>query len=749
MAIDRNALDAITGERKGKKNQSRFEDRNKLTIGGPDGKPMTVQGERLKGNLLAVPYSEVSRAAGNAPTTMIGNARSSVMSRPLNPEYQPGQATAAPNGLGPRQTASAPKPAEPERQPAKRQSAPLPSYDDEMYGDTGLISASRAGREITARPPEAKRPFTVQDRKRMADEVLAGERQRLRQVTREDEAMAFAQRAGRPEQSSRPLQAQGPMPTPTIGQTTTTAQAPTVEPLTPSYVQSDSASKRDALRAQIASEQQRMLTARRTAEGARRRGVEIEPFNEGASLKKIAEMRSELAGYEKAAMPVQQIKVKTAEQNLATEQDVSRQAADIMQRDVEDLRYQLDLMPEGQAKASMQERLRSLEYQQQQQSARGRVLAPTEAGPQVRGASPELYQQMLQEGEARTQRQREAAPRVAARQEALGEAAYRAAEGQQSGRLQAQQRQADFERAMQEATIAEIGAPERRRQLEEQTIQSKLGIETEESKARVAKMQAETGLTNVQARAADNAIKSLASREDITKKSAEADIEAKTLANLFNREKLKAIQEGRGYDPEVAAMKDAAVARSMNKLGITPEAEKGVTMAAEALKANIGRSVTGATVYSIPTDAIEDVKRAAQMNSYVLGLKALYDQGGDAKDIATNKARLLFNMFTGPIEGQRIGGGTYASNIGTAAATGAATVGAIGAGIGSVVPGAGTLAGGGFGALVGGGSAAAGATAITLGADLLTRTGLMTNAEAEGVKTNFNQMYTTLQQMAR
>jgi hypothetical protein len=174
-------------------------------------------------------------------------------------------------------------------------------------------------------------------------------------------------------------------------------------------------------------------------------------------------------------------------------------------------------------------------------------------------------------------------------------------------------------------------------------------------------------------------------------------------------------------------------------------------MAAEALKANIGRSVTGATVYSIPTDAIEDVKRAAQMNSYVLGLKALYDQGGDAKDIATNKARLLFNMFTGPIEGQQIGGGTYASNIGTAAATGAATVGAIGFGVGSAIgtPLAGGPAGGGFGALVGGGTAAAGSAAITAGADLLIRTGLMTNAEAEGVKTNFNQMYTTLQQMAR
>jgi hypothetical protein len=97
-------------------------------------------------------------------------------------------------------------------------------------------------------------------------------------------------------------------------------------------------------------------------------------------------------------LPPQQIKVKTAEQNLATEQDVSRQAANIMQRDVEDLRYRLNLMPEGHAKANMQERLRSLEYQQQQQSARGRACPHRKSASCVRGASPELYQQMLAEG---------------------------------------------------------------------------------------------------------------------------------------------------------------------------------------------------------------------------------------------------------------------------------------------------------------------------------------------------------------
>jgi hypothetical protein len=743
MAIDRNALDAITGERKGKKNQSRFEDRPKPpkgvgerlyesvakipgAIAGIPGKVLdVVEGQKSPGydvnqsarrfeNLVT---KNLPEAAGKIPETIVqapGKAANIVSN------YDVGKAA---RNLGTLVTENLPK----------------------ALGEAPGKIADIVSNYIDGRKPQPGNRYTgVMTRdvpKPGIGQVGVGGSMPIPPAIAGDRAALAATERMRPAQSPSPFKSSAEEQ----------ANAPTVKPLTPSYVQSDAANKRDSLRAQIASEQQRMLTARRTAEGARRRGVEIEPFNEGASLKKIAEMRSELAGYEKAATPAQQIKIKTAEQNLATEQDVSRQAADIMQRDVDDLRYQLDLMPEGQAKAAMQERLRSLEYQQQQQSARGRVLAPTEAGPQVRGASPELYQQMLQEGEARTQRQREAAPRVAARQEALGEAAYRAAEGQQSGRLQAQQRQADFERAMQEATIAEIGAPERRRQLEEQTIQSKLGIETEESKARVAKMQAETGLTNVQARAADNAIKSLASREDITKRSAEADIEAKTLANLFNREKLKAVQEGRGYDPEVAAMKDAAVARSMNKLGITPEAEKGVTMAAEALKANIGRSVTGATVYSIPTDAIEDVKRAAQMNSYVLGLKALYDQGGDAKDIATNKARLLFNMFTGPIEGQRISGGTYASNIGTAAATGAATVGAIGFGVGSAIgtPLAGGPAGAGFGALVGGGSAAAGSTAITAGADLLIRTGLMTNAEAEGVKTNFNQMYATLQQMAQ
>lgn len=621
MAIDRNALDAITGERKGKKNQSRFEDRNKLTIGGPDGKPMTVQGERLKGNLLAVPYSEVSRAAGNAPTTMIGNARSSVMSRPLNPEYQPGQATAAPNGLGPRQTASAPKPAEPERQPAKRQSAPLPSYDDEMYGDTGLISASRAGREITARPPEAKRPFTVQDRKRMADEVLADEAQRVRQVAREDEAMAFARRAGRPEQSPRPFQTQEPMPMPTIGQTTTTAQSPTVEPLTPSYVQSDSANKRDALRAQIAAEQQQMLRARRMAEGARRRGVEIEPFNEGASLKKIAEMRSELAGYEKAAAPIQQIKVKTAEQNLATEQDVARQAADIMQRDVEDLRYQLNLMPEGQAKAAMQERLRSLEYQQQQQSARGRVLAPTDVGPQVRGASPELYQQMLQEGEARTQRQREAAPRVAARQEALGEVAYRTAEKQQADRLEAQQRQSDIESAIQKAKISAISAPEREQELRRQAAEAGIA----ESKAKTESIRSEAA-----SKAALSALQLESGNLDLAAKRYNLEMQKKfgePMQRLAIRKAeldQKMAEQGMQFNPELQASKNQFAEEAMKTAGVTPGKYELALKAANDIRSEAaafdGKEFRG----SFWTGSAEGAKQASNhIINYVESLKRL------------------------------------------------------------------------------------------------------------------------------
>jgi hypothetical protein len=65
MAIDRNALDAITNERKGKKNQSRFEDRNKLTVGRPDGNPVTVQPSTYRETPVTVePQSPSSQYTG-------------------------------------------------------------------------------------------------------------------------------------------------------------------------------------------------------------------------------------------------------------------------------------------------------------------------------------------------------------------------------------------------------------------------------------------------------------------------------------------------------------------------------------------------------------------------------------------------------------------------------------------------------------------------------------------------------------
>jgi len=611
MAIDRNALDAITGERKGKKNQSRFEDRPK---------PPKGVGERLYESVAKIPG-----AIAGIPGKILD-----VVEGQKSPTYDVNQAARNFEGLV---TKNLPEAVE--RIPKALGEAPGKIAD--------IVSNYVSGRK-TQPSGQYTGVMTRDVPKPGIGQVGVGGSMPIPPAIAGDRAALTATERMRPDQSPRQL------------------QAPTVEPLTPSYVQSDAANKRDALRAQIAAEQQQMLRARRMAEGARRRGVEIEPFNEGASLKKIAEMRSELAGYEKAAAPIQQIKVKTAEQNLATEQDVARQAADIMQRDVEDLRYQLNLMPEGQAKAAMQERLRSLEYQQQQQSARGRVLAPTEVGPQVRGASPELYQQMLQEGEARTQRQREAAPRVAARQEALGEAAYRAAEGQQAGRLQAQQRQADFESAIQKARISEIGAPEQERELRRRAAESGIA----ESGARLKESEARTEAIRIEAasKAAESALRlkkgnfDLAAQEYNFQMEKEFGEPMRKLALERAKFDQKMAEQKMRFSPELQAERNAFSEQAMKTAGVTPGKYELALKAANDIKSEAaafdGKEFRG----SFWTGSAEGATQASKhIINYVESLKRLSIADPDSAK------RLAGDLITSMPEFEEAGGIADFSNI--------------------------------------------------------------------------------------
>lgn len=448
MAYDpQNPLDAITGERakRGKKDQSTFADRNKIKVGGPAGRPMEVQGKREPSGLMSVSYDDLAKAAEQQRTP-------GAVSMPPAPAktspQQPSQPKLPPPGM-----VSAPQIAKKEPVPQVGPPPARPRMDtsDAMFGDTGLQTVGQAMRQ--APPPE--RGLTREMNEQILRDVLAGEAQRLRQVGREDEAM----RRAFPDVSFRPRQqaTESAIPRPTTGE----RQEGFVGP-----ERQSAGSRADQLRAQIASEQQAMLAARRARGGSFREDT--------APLERIAGMRQELAQYEKAATPGQPIRVKTPEENLATEQSLARQASDIMSKDVEDLRAQVASMPAGPERDAQAERLRSLEFQQQQQAARAGALPAGAVGPQPMGASAELAEQMMGEARARTERQREAAPRVATRQQELADVAMREGERLTGKRQDVEESQKRIREATEKATLFEIGKQEREFGMKEKGLDAQL-----------------------------------------------------------------------------------------------------------------------------------------------------------------------------------------------------------------------------------------------------------------------------------
>ena len=743
MAYDpQNPLDAITGERakRGKKNQSTFEDRNKITVTGPDGKPMKVQGSRGPGGMMAVSPEDLANAAiqrraatgqVERPQSGMGDVRMAernpdpvqprgLFGRLANVPPQPARGgipasappatetasqTTRPKGVFGRLVGGEVREATQPRvgmgdvrmrereveqpvatQPAAKQPVPQvgppparPRMDisDAMFGDTGLQTIGQAMRQ--APPPE--RGLTREMNEQILRDVLAGEAQRLRGIKREDDALSRAF----PDVSFRPKEQ------------VEAAQKPVISERQEGFVgpeRQSNIARADQLRAQIASEQQAMLAARRARGGSFREDT--------APLERIAGMRQELAQYERAATPGQPIRVKTPEENLATEQSLARQASDIMSKDVADLRAQVASMPAGPERDAQAERLRSLEFQQQQQGARAGALPAGAVGPQPMGASVGLSEQMLGEARARTERQQEAAPRVAARQQELADVAMREGERLTGKRQDAEQQKADFARATREATLAGLSA-----------------------------------------RMVENQLREFYDDKQIRRRAQELDFESKSLDNELKRAQVEMQKKGMAFNPEMAAMQDAAVAKSMERLGISAADEDVVRQAAEGLKQNIDK-----TTYTVPSDAMQDVQRASQINDYVRGLKSLHDQGGPAAEIAKAKARRLASMFAGEITGQRASGERVFSNIGSATATGAG----IGAGAGAVVGipggpvGVGTLAAAGAG-LVGTIGLVAGT--VTSAVDMVAQRIGMTSAEVEAVKSKTNEALRMLQEIAQ
>lgn len=571
-----------------------------------------------------------------------------------------------------------------------------------------------------------------------------------------DRAALAAMERMRPQTSQRPQQA------------TPSAAQPAVQPpaATPAMAQPEQAmigperqpnrARIDQLRAQIASEQQAMLAARRARGGSFREDT--------APLERIAGMRQELAQYERAATPGQPIRVKTPEENLATEQSLARQASDIMARDLgadnipavsgqplrgsaEDLRRQVATMPAGPERDAMAEQLRSLQYQQQQQAARAGALPAGAVGPQPMGASVELAEQMMGEARARTERQREAAPRVAARQQELADVAMREGERLTGKRQDVEQQRADFARATREATLAELSAPERARKEAFASEQSKREIAASQSQAEIAKTNAltesiiaKTGIdkevAKIEAERARAGLNQILSAEPDVKEQRKTALEIQKLerdALALKIEQQRKADSGLPQTEEDFRKEQVIQEGLMRRAGVTPESEALVRNGLQALGQRVSSwNMNGKMAYASPADATEDIQHVNQFLNYESKLNTLYNSGPEGRRMAQLKARDLLASIPSDFGGYRP---SVSGTLG-AGAGGAAAGAAVGAAIGSVVPIAGTAIGAAIGAGIG---------AIAAG---LTYDSFASDEESAQVVNKFNAAYASLRKMA-
>lgn len=578
-----------------------------------------------------------------------------------------------------------------------------------------------------------------------------------------DRAALAAMERMRPQTSQRPQQATPSAAQPAVQSSAATPAMAQPEQAMVGPERQPNRARIDQLRAQIASEQQAMLAARRARGGSFR--------EDAAPLERIAGMRQELAQYERAATPGQTIRVKTPEENLATEQSLARQASDIMARDLgadnipavsgqplrgsaEDLRRQVATMPAGPERDAMAEQLRSLQYQQQQQAARAGALPAGAVGPQPMGASVELAEQMMGEARARTERQREAAPRVAARQQELADVAMREGERLTGKRQDVEQQRADFARATREATLAELSAPERARKEAFASEQSKREIAASQSQAEIAKTNAltesiiaKTGIdkevAKIEAERARAGLNQILSAEPDVKdqrKTAleiqKTDLEIQKLerdALALKIEQQRKADSGLPQTEEDFRKEQVIQEGLMRRAGVTPESEALVRNGLQALGQRVSSwSINGKMAYASPADATEDIQHVNQFLNYESKLNTLYNSGPEGRRMAQLKARDLLASIPSDFGGYRP---SVSGTLG-AGAGGAAAGAAVGAAIGSVVPIAGTAIGAAIGAGIG---------AIAAG---LTYDSFASDEESAQVVNKFNAAYASLSKMA-
>ena len=412
------------------------------------------------------------------------------------------------------------------------------------------------------------------------------------------------------------------------------ASAPKMMPTPPvaTPLKDEASSTRERLRMQIATEQQGLLAGRRA--GTIARGGDTD----ATSLANIARLRQEMAGYDRAANPVQ--RPNTPEQNLNANRSVAGQAAGIMSRDLAAMEQKVYTMPPGPMRDAEVEKIRSFKGKIAEQVNTAGVLSPNEIGPSTPG-----YSDAMAQAESQTANQVAGAGRNYDRRQ--NELAF--AKEQTAKRMAEEQRTRDVKDAAFNAGMATIRRPE-----------DEFRMKQDAMAAEIADIQAKTGVSKAQAEkiAADTAV----AQDTISDKNPArrlAGLQGDAMVSEMNRRNNVANGTARPQTPEemAAARNKTAFAKEM--AGADDESVNAFMQAATELKGAVG----GPNSNAIVSNGAGALKASSVMLSTAQALKDLASNP-DGAEAAQAKARQLLGGMGVPASGQFTSGSSFMQSMG-------------------------------------------------------------------------------------
>jgi hypothetical protein len=399
----------------------------------------------------------------------------------------------------------------------------------------------------------------------------------------------------------------------------TQVSAPVVAPPVATPLRDEASAARERLRMQIANEQQGLLAGRRA--GTIARGGETD----ATSLANIARLRQEMAGYDRAANPVQ--RPNTPQQNLNANRSVAGQAAGIMSRDLSAMEQRVYTMPPGPMRDAEVEKIRVFKSRLGEQVNAAGVLDPNEVGPSTPG-----FADAMATAEGQTANQVAGAARNYDRRQ--NELAF--AKEQTAKRMAEEQRTRDVKDATFNAGMAGIRRPEDEFNLRREATNAE--IRAREAAAAKAEQEAtRTGLLTDEQIASEKY-----KRDPMNPLNREASAKADVLTAEANKYKNQIGQPGFKTKEE---METAVVGREFasQQAGLTKQLEDNAMQAASALASEIGGPRGDTYQGSLWTgDAAGGLKATSQLISFAQTLEDLAQTDPQA---ARNKARdFLANM---------------------------------------------------------------------------------------------------------